>query len=76
MKFFSSNKMISSELVQNKKSFFWLFFLFLFIVKFEFLSFSFLYLDEVSNIRGRIATNQKQELVVQNCQWKCMNVAK
>ena len=45
-----------------------------FIIKFGFLSFSFFffYFDEVSNFRKRILINQKQELVVQNCQWNCM----
>ena len=28
--------------------------------------------DEVSNFCNRILTNQKQELVVRNCQWNCM----
>ena len=33
-----------------------------------FISFS----DEVSNFRNRILINQKQELVIRNCQWNCM----
>ena len=53
-----------------------------FIIKFVFLSFSFLsffflfflffFLDEVSNFRNRILTNQKRELVVSNCQLNCI----
>ena len=45
-----------------------------FIIKFVFLSFSFFFFffDEASNFRKRILINQKQELVVQNCQWNCM----
>ena len=30
------------------------------------------FFDKESNFRGRISTNQKQELVVQNCQWNFM----
>ena len=41
-----------------------------FIIKFVFLSFFFF--DEVSNFRNRILTNQKRELVVSNCQLKCI----
>ena len=48
--------------------------LFLFsIIKFAFLLFSILFLDEASNFRHRILTNQKQKFVVENCQWKCMS---
>ena len=48
--------------------------LFLFsIIKFAFLLFSILFLDEASNFRYRILTNQKQKFVVENCQWKCMS---
>ena len=36
-----------------------------------FLSF-FFFFDEVSNFRNRILTNQKRELVVSNCQLKCI----
>ena len=43
-----------------------------FIIKFVFLSFSFLFFDELSNFRNRILTNQKYVLVVSNCQWNCM----
>ena len=32
----------------------------------------FIFLDEVSNFRNRILTNQKRGLVVSNCQWNCM----
>ena len=32
------------------------------------------FLDEGSNFRYRILTNQKQKLVVENCQWKCMSL--
>ena len=28
--------------------------------------------DEVSNFCNRMLTNQKQELVIRNCQWNCM----
>ena len=31
------------------------------------------FLDEASNFRYRILTNQKQKFVVENCQWKCMS---
>ena len=41
-------------------------FLFIFIIKFVFLSFLLLFFKEVSNFCGRISNNQKQELVVQN----------
>ena len=34
---------------------------------------NFFFLDEVSNFRDRILTNQKQEFLVQNCQWNCMH---
>ena len=47
---------------------FWLFS----IVKFVFLSFSFLFFDELSNFRNRILINQKRELVVSTCHWDCM----
>ena len=47
-----------------------------FIIKFVFLSFSFLsffiFFDEVPNFRNRILTNQKRELVVSNCQLNCI----
>ena len=52
-------------------SLFWHFLLF-FVIKFVFLSFSFLVFDKVSNFRNRILTNQKYELVVSSCQWTCM----
>ena len=31
------------------------------------------FLDEQSNFRCRILTNQKQKFVVEKCQWKCMS---
>ena len=63
---------------RDHKKCYW-FFLF-FIIKFVFLSFSFLsffflfffFLDEVSNFRNRILTNQKRELVVSNCPLNCI----
>ena len=48
------------------------FFLFFFIIKYVFFIIFISFFDEVSNFRGRTSTNQKQELVVQNCQWNCM----
>ena len=44
----------------------------LFIIKCVFLSFLFLFSDEVSNFRNRILANQKRELMVPKCQWNCM----
>ena len=41
------------------------------LIKFVFLSFSFIFFDEVSNFRNIILTTQKRELVVSNCQWDC-----
>ena len=43
-------------------------FLFFFIIKLPFFIIFISFFDEVSNLRGRISTNKKQELVVQNCQ--------
>ena len=31
------------------------------------------FLDEASNFRHRILTNQKQKFVIENCEWKCMS---
>ena len=31
------------------------------------------FLDEASNFRYRILTNQKQKFAVKKCQWKCMS---
>ena len=45
--------------------------IFFFIMKFEFLSFSFLFFDEISNFWNKIWSNQKRGLVVSNCQWNC-----
>ena len=50
-------------------NFFW-HFLLSFIIKIVIILIPFF--DEVSNFRNRTLTNQKQELVVQNCQWNCM----
>ena len=50
---------------------FWHFLLF-FIIKIVFLSFLFVFFEEVSNFRNRILTNQKRELMVFDCQWNCM----
>ena len=30
------------------------------------------FFDEVSNLRNRVLTNQKLELVIRICQWNCM----
>ena len=46
---------------------------FLFVKKLSFLPFSFLFFDEVSNFLNRMLTNLKPELVIRNCQWKCMS---
>lgn len=35
-------------------------------------SLSISFFDEVSNIYHRILTNQKQQLVMRNCQWNCI----
>ena len=32
----------------------------------------FFFFDKVSNLRNRILTNQKPELMIRNCQWNCM----
>ena len=32
----------------------------------------FFFFDEVLNFRNRILADQRPELVIQNCQWKCM----
>ena len=47
-------------------------FFLVFINKNVFFSFSFLFCDEIINIRNRILTNQKPESVIRNCQWNCM----
>ena len=52
--------------------FFFFFFLLFFIIKFVFLSFSFLFFDEVSNFRNRILANQKHESAATHCQRNCM----
>ena len=32
------------------------------------------YIDEVSNLRDRMLTNQKHELMKRSCPWKCMHI--
>ena len=39
---------------------------------FTFWHFFGVFLDAVSNFHNMIITNQKPELVIRNCQWKCM----
>ena len=53
------------------KDFFLAFFFFFFYQKIC-VFIIFIFLDEVSNFRNRILTNQKRGLVVSNCQWNCM----
>ena len=57
--------------VRNRECFFGIFFV-LFHHKICVFIILISYFDKVSNFRKRISTNQKQELVVQNCQWNCM----
>ena len=54
----------------HKKCYLMLFFHYKICVFIIFISFFFF--DEVSNFRSRILTNQKQELVVSNCQLNCV----
>ena len=64
-------KMLLNAFIYFFGIFFCFFFLF-FIIKFVFLSFSFLFFDEVSNFRNRILTNQKHESTATHCQRNCM----